>query len=266
MGLAPAFFRSGKQGCVPAGAFRLEAGGYPAGIAFEHSASVVGGIALSLRPARSFGGGAFSVLSNSLGLTLSSIQPRRCSRSRLWFARYLVTRRKSWSTQSGVTARRHTRRGILVSGRSTSPARLQCPSHHTRLIIPHSVAGRPGFRLTSHGALAPPSKRGLLATCYARPLLDLNARGSLNALRCLRSRGLLCGRSLRMRSFSNASSERTRVTSGATSDGRVVIAIGSIDPLLNGPGSAGRTLNVCTAGTIAGPRRLASLRAVTGNV
>lgn len=242
MRLAPAFAERGKQVIDLSGAFRLEAGAYPRWYGFEHAApawlarSHYGLPEIAGAPPRD------ALVANPGCYPTASILPLApLVRERLIEPTGIIIDAKSGVTGAGKQ-----------SGEAFSFAEYADDSHaykllahqHTPEITRALTRLAPGIKLTFTAHYLP-VKRGLLATCYGRPLPGATAA---RVAECLAD---AYGRSGFVRAMAPDQVMLKRVVGtnachvGATANEDVVVAVGAIDNLLKGAaGQAVQNLNL----------------------
>ncbi len=242
MRLAPAFAERGKQVIDLSGAFRLEAGAYPRWYGFEHTAPAwlerahYGLPELTGAPPRD------AVVANpGCYPTAALLALAPLVRERLIEPAGIIVDAKSGVTGAGKQ-----------SGEAFSFAEYADDSHAYKLLAhQHTpeiaralsrLASGIKLTLTAHYL---PIKRGLLATCYGRPLPGASAA---RVAECLAE---AYGRSGFVRAMAPDQVSLKRVVGtnachvGATANEDVVIAVGAIDNLLKGAaGQAVQNLNL----------------------
>jgi N-acetyl-gamma-glutamyl-phosphate reductase len=242
MRLAPAFAERGKQVIDLSGAFRLEAGAYPRWYGFEHAApawlarSHYGLPEIAGAPPRD------AVVANPGCYPTAAILPLApLVRERLIEPTGIIIDAKSGVTGAGKQ-----------TGEAFSFAEYADDSHaykllahqHTPEITRALTRLAPGIKLTFTAHYLP-IKRGLLATCYGRPLPGATAA---RVAECLAD---AYGRSGFVRAMAPDQVMVKRVVGtnachvGATANEDVVVAVGAIDNLLKGAaGQAVQNLNL----------------------
>jgi N-acetyl-gamma-glutamyl-phosphate reductase len=242
MRLAPAFAERGKQVIDLSGAFRLEADAYPRWYGFEHAApawlarSHYGLPEVAGPPPRD------AVVANPGCYPTAAILPLApLVRERLIEPTGIIIDAKSGVTGAGKQ-----------SGEAFSFAEYADDSHaykllahqHTPEITRALTRLAPGIKLTFTAHYLP-IKRGLLATCYGRPLPGTTAA---RVAECLAD---AYGRSGFVRAMAPDQVMLKRVVGtnachvGATANEEVVVAVGAIDNLLKGAaGQAVQNLNL----------------------
>ncbi|HEX4446707.1 MAG TPA: N-acetyl-gamma-glutamyl-phosphate reductase [Polyangiaceae bacterium] len=242
MRLVPAFAERGKQVIDLSGAFRLEAGAYPKWYGFEHAAPAWLQRAHYGLP-ELFGTPPRDVIVSNPGCyptaALLAIAP--LVRERLVEPTGLIIDAKSGVTGAGKQ-----------SGEAFSFAEYADDSHAYKLLAhQHTpeiaralsrIAAGVKLTFTPHYL---PIKRGLFATCYARPLAGATAA---RVAECLAD---AYGRSGFVRAMAPDQVTLKRVVGtnachvGATANDDVVVAVGAIDNLLKGAaGQAVQNLNL----------------------
>ena len=264
MRLAPAFAERGKQVIDLSGAFRLEAGAYPRWYGFEHAAPAWLARAHYGLP-ELFGRAPARRARRQPGLLPDGGAPRpRAARARGPHRADRHHRRRQERRDGRGQAER---RGLLVRRVRRRLARVQAPRApaHAGDHAGARRALRPGVKLTFTAHYLP-VKRGLLATCYARPLPGATAA---RVAECLAD---AYGRSGFVRAMAPDQVMLKRVVGtnachvGATANDDVVVAVGAIDNLLKGAaGQAVQNLNLMNGwDETHGPRRVAARLAIAG--
>jgi N-acetyl-gamma-glutamyl-phosphate reductase len=242
MRLAPAFAERGKQVVDLSGAFRLEAGAYPRWYGFEHAAPAALTRAHYGMP-ELFGAPPRDAIVSNPGCyaTASILALAPLVRERLVEPTGIIVDAKSGVTGAGKQ-----------SGEAFSFAEYADDSHAYKLLA-HQHTPEISRALSRLGSAVKltftahylPIKRGLLATCYARP------RPGTTAARVAECLADAYGRSGFVRTMAPDQVTIKRVVGtnachvGATADDDVVIAIGAIDNLLKGAaGQALQNLNL----------------------
>lgn len=242
MRLAPAFVERGKQVVDLSGAFRLDAGAYPRWYGFDHTApATLAGAHYGLPEL--FGAPPAGALVSNPGCyptaALLAIAP--LVRERLVEPAGIIVDAKSGVTGAGKQ-----------SGEAFSFAEYADDSHAYKLLAHQHTPeiARALSRLSAGVTLTftahyLPIKRGLFATCYARPRAGATAAC---VAECLAD---AYGRSAYVRALAPDQVTIKRVVGtnachvGATADDDVVIAVGAIDNLLKGAaGQALQNLNL----------------------
>jgi N-acetyl-gamma-glutamyl-phosphate reductase len=242
MRLLPAFAELGKQVVDLSGAFRLDAGAYPRWYGFEHTAPAwlsrahYGLPELAGPPPRG------TVVSNpGCYPTAALLALAPLIRERLVEPAGIVVDAKS---------------GVTGAGRQSSEAfsfgEYADDSHAYKVLVhqhtPEIVRGLSRFVTGVKVTFTPhflPIKRGLLATCYARPLPGATAT---RVAECLADAYAKAG-FVRAMAPDKVTLKRVVGTNachvGATADDDVVISVGAIDNLLKGAaGQALQNLNL----------------------
>jgi len=243
--LAPTFLEQGKHVVDLSGGFRLEkAGDYARWYGFEHPAiswlskAHYGLPELYGAPARD---GATLVANPGCYPTASLLAIAPLVRAGLVEPTGIVIDAKSGVTGAGRQATEEFSFGEVDEDLRA----YKVLSHqHTPEIVRHLSRFADGVRLTFTAHLLP-VRRGLMATCYARPRAGTTAA---HVQQCLAD--AYAGRSFvdvvapdRVSLARVTGTNHARV--GATADGDVVIAIGAIDNLLKGAaGQAVQNLNL----------------------
>lgn len=242
MRLLPAFAERGKQVVDLSGAFRLEAGAYPRWYGLEHAAPAwlerahYGLPEVAGPPPRG------AVVSNpGCYATAALLALAPLVRERLVEPAGLIVDAKSGVTGAG---KQSTEAFSFAEYADDSHAYKLLVHQHTPEIVRVLSRLATGVRLTFTPHYLP-IKRGLLATCYARPLPGATAA---RVAECLAE---AYGRSGFVRAMAPDKVTLKRVVGtnachvGATADADVVIAVASIDNLLKGAsGQALQNLNL----------------------
>jgi N-acetyl-gamma-glutamyl-phosphate reductase len=242
MRLLPAFAERGKQVIDLSGAFRLEAGAYPRWYGFEHTAPAWLARAHYGLPEVAGAPPRDAVVANPGCYPTGALLPLApLVRERLIEPAGIIIDAKSGVTGAGKQ-----------SGEAFSFAEYADDSHAYKLLAhQHTpeitrVLSRlaSGIKLTFTAHYLP-IKRGLLATCYGRPLPGTTAA---RVAECLAD---AYGRSGFVRAMAPDQVMLKRVVGtnachvGATANDDVVIAVGAIDNLLKGAaGQAVQNLNL----------------------
>jgi N-acetyl-gamma-glutamyl-phosphate reductase len=241
MRLVPSFAERGKQVVDLSGAFRLDATDYPRWYGFEHVAATWLARAHYGLP-ELFGPPPPGALVANPGCyptaTLLALAP--LLRENLIEPRGIVVDAKSGVTGAG----RQSGEGFSFAEVDEDLKAYKIFTHqHTPEIARGLVRFAPGVQLTFTAHLLP-VKRGLSATCYARPLPGATAK---RVAECLAD---AYARSAFVRAVGPDQIMLKRVVGtnfahvGATADADTVIAIGAIDNLLKGAaGQAIQNLN-----------------------
>jgi N-acetyl-gamma-glutamyl-phosphate reductase len=242
MRLAPQFAERGKQVVDFSGAFRLDAQAYPQWYGFDHSAKSWLERAHYGLP-ELFGAPAPGAIVANPGCypTAALLALAPLVREKLVEAQGIVVDAKSGVTGAGRTA-----------GEDYSFAEVDgdmrayklLVHHHTPEIVRGLSRGFPGVTVTFIAHLLP-MKRGLLATCYARPRAGASCK---RVAECL-AEAYAHATFVRVVPPEQVMLKRVIGTNlalvGATADDERVVAIGAIDNLLKGAaGQAIQNLNV----------------------
>jgi N-acetyl-gamma-glutamyl-phosphate reductase len=242
MRLLPAFAERGKQVVDLSGAFRLEAGAYPRWYGLEHSAPAwlerahYGLPEVAGPPPRG------AVVSNpGCYATAALLALAPLVRERLVEPAGLIVDAKSGVTGAG---KQSTEAFSFAEYADDSHAYKLLVHQHTPEIVRALSRLVSGVRLTFTPHYLP-IKRGLLATCYARPLPGATAA---RVAECLAD---AYARSSFVHAMAPDKVTLKRVVGtnaghvGATADADVVVAVGAIDNLLKGAsGQALQNLNL----------------------
>ena len=245
MRLAPAFAERGKQVIDLSGAFRLEAEDYPRWYGFEHAAPAWLARAhyglpelFGARPRR----GAL-VANPGCYPTAALLALAPLVREGLIEPTGIIVDAKSGVTGAG-----------RQSGEAYSFAEYDDDSHaykllahqHTPEIARALSRLAPGSQAHVHGRTYLPVKRGLLATCYARPLPGATAARVAECLADAYGRsGFVRADGARSGHAQARGRAPTRATSEPPPNDDVVVAVGAIDNLLKGAaGQAVQNLNL----------------------
>ncbi len=242
MRLVPAFAERGKQVVDLSGAFRLEAGAYPRWYGFEHAAPALLERAHYGLPEITGAPPRGAVVANPgcyPTATLLALSP--LVRERLIEPAGIIVDAKSGVTGAGKQ-----------SGEAFSFAEYADDSHaykllahqHTPEITRALSRLASGIKLTFTAHYLP-IKRGLLATCYGRPLPGASAA---RVAECLADAYAGAG-FVRAMAPDQVTLKRVVGTNachvGATANDDVVVAVGAIDNLLKGAaGQAVQNLNL----------------------
>jgi N-acetyl-gamma-glutamyl-phosphate reductase len=242
MRLAPAFAERGKQVIDLSGAFRLEAGAYPRWYGFEHTAPAwlerahYGLPELTGAPPRD------AVVANpGCYPTAALLALAPLVRERLIEPAGIIVDAKSGVTGAG---KQSSEAFSFAEYADDSRAYKLLAHQHTPEIARALSRLASGIKLTMTAHYLP-IKRGLLATCYGRPLPGASAA---RVAECLAE---AYGRSAFVRAMAPDQVTLKRVVGtnachvGATASEDVVIAVGAIDNLLKGAaGQAVQNLNL----------------------
>jgi N-acetyl-gamma-glutamyl-phosphate reductase len=247
MRLAPAFAERGKQVIDLSGAFRLEAGAYPHWYNFEHTAPEALARAHYGLP-ELFGAPPKTGIVANPGCypTASILSLAPLVRERLVEPTGIIVDAKSGVTGAGKQ-----------SGEAFSFAEYADDSHAYKLLahqhtpeITRALSRLGGDVKLTFTAHYLPIKRGLFATCYARP------RPGTTAARVAECLADAYGSSGFVRAMAPDQVTIKRVVGtnachvGATANDEVVIAVGAIDNLLKGAaGQAVQNLNLMNGWT-----------------
>jgi N-acetyl-gamma-glutamyl-phosphate reductase len=242
MRLLPAFAERGKQVIDLSGAFRLDAGAYPRWYGFEHAAPAwlerahYGLPEITGAPPRG------AVVANPGCYPTGALLPLApLVRERLIEPAGIIIDAKSGVTGAG---KQSTEAFSFAEYADDSHAYKLLAHQHTPEITRSLLRLAPGVKLTFTPHYLP-IKRGLLATCYGRPLPGATAA---RVAECLAD---AYGRSGFVRAMAPDQVTLKRVVGtnachvGATANDDVVIAVGAIDNLLKGAaGQAIQNLNL----------------------
>ncbi len=242
MRLLPAFAERGKQVVDLSGAFRLEAGAYPRWYGFEHTAPAWLERAHYGLP-EAFGSPARDAVVSNPGCyaTVAILAIAPLVRERMIEPTGIIIDAKSGVTGAG---RQSSEAFSFAEYGEDSRAYKLLVHQHTPEIVRALSRAASGIKVTFTAHYIP-VKRGILATCYGRPLPGATAA---RVAECLAD---AYGRSGFVRAMPADRVMLKRVVGtnachvGATADDDVVIAVGAIDNLLKGAsGQAVQNLNL----------------------
>jgi N-acetyl-gamma-glutamyl-phosphate reductase len=242
MRLLPVFAERGKQVVDLSGAFRLEAGAYPRWYGLEHTATAWLERAHYGLPEVAGPPPGGAVVSNpGCYATAALLALAPLVRERLVEPAGLIVDAKSGVTGAG---KQSTEAFSFAEYADDSHAYKLLVHQHTPEIVRALSRLAPGVRLTFTPHYLP-IKRGLLATCYGRPLPGATAA---RVAECLSE---AYARSAFVHAMAPDKVTIKRVVGtnachvGATADADVVVAVGAIDNLLKGAsGQALQNLNL----------------------
>jgi N-acetyl-gamma-glutamyl-phosphate reductase len=242
MRLVPAFAERGKQVVDLSGAFRLEAGAYPRWYGFEHTAPAWLGRAHYGLP-ELFGAPPHDGVVSNPGCypTAALLALGPLVRERLVEADGIIVDAKSGVTGAG----KQTGEAFSFAEYADDVCAYKVLTHqHTPEIARGLTRLTQGVRLTFTAHYLP-VKRGLIATCYARPRAGASAARVAECLAEAYARSVF----VRVMAPDRVALKGVVGTNachvGATADEDVVIAIAAIDNLLKGAaGQAVQNLNL----------------------
>jgi N-acetyl-gamma-glutamyl-phosphate reductase len=242
MRLAPAFAERGKQVVDLSGAFRLDAAGYPRWYGFEHAAPAWLDRAHYGLP-ELYGTARPGVIVSNPGCypTAALLALAPLVRDRLVEPKGLIVDAKSGVTGAG----KQTGEAFSFAEYADDVRAYKLLGHqHTPEITRGLARFAEGVRVTFTAHYLP-VKRGLIATCYARP------RPGATAARVAECLADAYGKTPFVRAMAPDRVTLKRVVGtnmchvGASADDDVVIAVGAVDNLLKGAaGQAVQNLNL----------------------